>query len=96
MKNKFVTKTFLFTASVTVMLIADVILGDTAEIFNLYYFLQSLTSSEIKTYMIFQEELAEYAGPVAVLFLIVIHTITANSIYYLYQVINKRRNNETR
>lgn len=82
------TRLILFSASFIIMLLADYLLGETAEFFNLYYFVRSLFSNNEIRYSTFQGELGNLALPAVLTGLILFHSITSNIIYH---IIKKQR-----
>lgn len=87
-------KSKLFLTSFTAMLVADYFLEDIAEVFNLYFFLLSITGFSEKQFMIFQKQLDFWAYPTALLITIIFHYIIAVFLYKLIYNLNHRSKNE--
>jgi hypothetical protein len=94
MKSKTIIKAAIFQLSFGIMTIADYYLIDKAEYFNLYHLLLSIFSSADKHYIIFQQNLGNYALPLTLAAVTVFHIIAAEIIYKLFHNTFNRRNHE--
>lgn len=91
MNHKTYIKTIIFSTSFLLMLVIDLLLGNTAEVFNLYYFILSLFGLTENKFIIFQDELGVFSYAAAFIVAITIHYSVA---VIFYNQLIKRRNNE--